>query len=326
MPHNVLIIGLGKIGMEYDIKYDENHILSHSRAFDSHEDFKIVAGVDVDLEKCSLFNLKYNVKTYSSLHLAMDEVDASIFVISTSTESHHKVINQIFDITSPLVILCEKPICYGLEDAKNIIARCKENNSTLYVNYMRSADIGVRGILDRLQDSRILMPIRGVVWYSKGLFNSASHFINMLGIMFRSVAKIIVTDKGRMWNENDPEPDFKLIFNNVEIDFIAVKEENYFHNTMEWIAANGRLRYERGGAIISWENISDEGLFSGYTVLDEKIELLKSDFNRIQWHVTDQISRSIKGEKVTMCTGEDALKTLEVCDEIRERCYGSSKY
>ena len=218
--------------------------------------------------------------------------------------------------------MCEKPISYDFSEASDIVAQCKEKKCMLYVNYMRRADIGVKEIINRVKNKEIQLPVRGVVFYSKGLFNSASHFINMLELIFGDIKDFVVTNKGRLWKDSDPEPDFELMFDQAKINFISIKEENYFHNTMEWVAANGRLRYERGGASILWESINNDNTFSGYTVLDEKIDSFKSDFYRIQYYVVDQISRAIKEESVTICTGDDALSTLNICSKIKRICCG----
>lgn len=322
MCYKVLLVGLGNIGLRYDIKHTKDYILTHSRAFSYHDDFEIVAGVDVDESSRTLFESTYKVKTYNNLQMALNNTEVSIFVVSTPTYSHNEVITQILDRENPKVILCEKPISYDFSEASDIVAQCKEKKCMLYVNYMRRADIGVKEIINRVKNKEIQLPVRGVVFYSKGLFNSASHFINMLELIFGDIKDFVVTNKGRLWKDSDPEPDFELMFDQAKINFISIKEENYFHNTMEWVAANGRLRYERGGASILWESINNDNTFSGYTVLDEKIDSFKSDFYRIQYYVVDQISRAIKEESVTICTGDDALSTLNICSKIKRICCG----
>ena len=47
MSKTCLIIGLGKIGMEYDYKLKNNNkIFSHSKAIFLHKHFKLIGGVD----------------------------------------------------------------------------------------------------------------------------------------------------------------------------------------------------------------------------------------------------------------------------------------
>ena len=46
-PRNVLIIGLGNIGMKYDLHDNSGQkILTHANAFAHNNDFNIIGGVD----------------------------------------------------------------------------------------------------------------------------------------------------------------------------------------------------------------------------------------------------------------------------------------
>ena len=94
MLHDVFIVGLGKIGIVYDINHSNDFILSHARAFDVHKSFNIVSGVDIATKRSSLFNAKYSerVKTYSDVNTALDNTNAFAFVVSTPADSHYNII------------------------------------------------------------------------------------------------------------------------------------------------------------------------------------------------------------------------------------------
>ena len=310
--HDVLIIGLGNIGIGYDLNHkSDEYVLSHARAFHLHESYRLCGGVDPDLEKRQMLEDHYGCKAFSDLAVAINETKPSIVVVATPTELHYETIQQVLNMNPLSIILCEKPISFDIEQAREIIQRCEEKNCRVFVNYMRNSDVGVREVLHRLNDGRIQKPIKGVVWYSKGMFNSASHFVNLLQYLLGKVKNIKLINSGRLWNESDPEPDFELTFESGKVCFLALRAEDFFHNTMELMASNGRLRYERGGEHILWENITSNKVFSGYTTLQNEIEYLKSDFFRIQWHVVDQLSEKFAGKNASICSGEDALNTLD---------------
>ena len=47
MNHSVALIGLGAIGMLYDLKLPESeYVLCHARAFSQHPDFKLIGSVE----------------------------------------------------------------------------------------------------------------------------------------------------------------------------------------------------------------------------------------------------------------------------------------
>jgi len=317
--NKVLIVGLGKIGMGYDLNLDvDNFTLTHARAFSRHENFELVAGVDSNQDLGKAFESYYNRKSYTDLLVAIRENNPSIIVLATPTETHYAVITSILNEFAPNVIVCEKPIAFDLKQAQEIVLRCKEVNCDLYVNYMRRSDVGVAEMQRQIKIGLIESPIKGVVWYSKGLFNSASHFINLLEFLLGNVRSIQIVKKGRLWNHVDPEPDFVLNFDAGSVQFVALKAESYFHNAMELIAQNGRLRYERGGEDIYWNAVEANDVFSGYYSLNKESEKLKSDFFRVQWHVVDQLDKSMNLKPARICTGDEALRTLHTLEKIRE--------
>jgi predicted dehydrogenase len=316
--NKVLIVGLGKIGMGYDLNLDvDNFILTHARAFSRHENFELVAGVDSNRDLGKAFESYYNRKSYTDLLVAIRETNPSIVVVATPTETHYAVITSILNEFAPNVIVCEKPIAFDLKQAQEIVFRCKDVNCHLYVNYMRCSDVGVAEIQRQIRIGLIESPIKGVVWYSKGLFNSASHFINLLEFLLGNVRSVQLINKGRLWNKVDPEPDFILFFDTGSVHFVALKAENYFHNAMELSAQNGRLRYERGGEDIYWNTVKANDVFSGYYSLNIEAEKLDSDFFRVQWHVVDQLHKSINLVSARICRGDDALRTLDTLVKIK---------
>ena len=320
MKHRVLIIGLGRIGMGYDLELNQDqYVLSHARAFSLHNDFELVGGVDLDPIRCQQFNDRYGCKTFNSVRSAVKEASPSLVVVATPTDSHYTIIKEIISLIAPSTILCEKPIAFDIEHAREIVQTCRRNNCHLFVNYMRSSDVGVGEIKKRFNDGTIQTPVNGMVWYSGGLLNSASHLVNLCQRLLGDVIATQIVDKGINYLSKDPDPDFKVRFKTGEINFLALRDQAYFHNTIELLAKNGRLRYEYGGEEIVWQASSTNKVFSGYTMLMHEYEKFRSDFFRIQWHVADQLSNFLSGKIADICDGNDALITLEVLAGIKSK-------
>jgi len=184
---------------------------------------------------------------------------------------------------------------------------------------MRRSDVGVHELYERIHSENIITPVKGNVWYTNGLFNNASHFINLLEYLFGKVEKSIVLDSGKRSICSDPEPDFQLSFEKGKFNFVALPGNSFSHNVLEIIASNGRIRYENGGEKITWEAIESNKLFPGHVTLSLEKEVLPSDYRRIQWHVVDQLSVSMDGGSARICNGDDALGTLYVLDDIENQ-------
>ena len=82
MENKVLIVGLGQIGLQYDLHLKQDEFtLTHSRAFSLHKNFNLLAGVDNDKEQRDIFSQTYSLPTYSSLTKALKAHNPDIVVV-----------------------------------------------------------------------------------------------------------------------------------------------------------------------------------------------------------------------------------------------------
>ena len=184
--HKVLIVGLGNIGMKYDLNDDSvKKVLTHANAFACHSDFNIIGGVDTKEESRKIFNKKYQSQSFTKIKNAMIQCNPDIVVIASPTEMHLKNIKEVFNYGKPKIIICEKPLSYKYQESLDIIEKCEKNKTKLYVNYFRRSEPGILKIKSMLNSKEFLLPFKGVCWYSKGLFNSSSHLINLMQFFFR---------------------------------------------------------------------------------------------------------------------------------------------
>ena len=317
---SVLLIGLGNVAVGYDAADASSpKVLSHARAFSRHPGFRLAGGVDPNGDCRRRFADGYGAPTYADIATATGELSPDVVVVATPTALHLETVNAVFAAGQPQAMLCEKPLAYDLGAAREIVAACSRHDCALYLNFFRRAEPGVAEIRARLIDGQIGTPVKGVVWYSRGLFNSGVHFLDLLQNLLGEVTSARVLAPGRLWQGNDPEPDMEVTFAAGRVIFLAARAEEFFHNAIELIAPNGRLRYEFGGARIVWQGIEDDPRFPGYIRLDERCETLPADFDRIQWHVAEQLAAALDGRPTPLCTGIEALRTQEILDIIKEK-------
>jgi len=313
-----LIVGLGQIGMGYDLTLDpDEHILTHARAFQRHPEFRLVGGVDPAQSRREAFEAAYGIPSFEDIESALGALQPDVVVIATPTTMHGVAVRAVLQSGRPQAILCEKPLSFDIVEAREIADSCTARECRLFVNYMRRSDCGVVEVKRRIEEGLIGFPTKGVVWYSKGLFNNGSHFLNLLEYWLGDVTGFRVIENGRLWNGLDPEPDLALSFQRGTVFFLGAKEENFSHYTAELLASNGRLRYEQGGEKIIWQGAIRDPAFDGYTILDPVKECIATDFARVQWHVADQLAASLNGHQSQICSGIEALQTLETLAAIR---------
>ena len=319
MSAGVLLVGLGHIGMNYDLHLDRERIYSHARAFSQHPSFDLIAGVDPDVQRCQLFERTFERPAYPDLDSALGHHHADLVTIAGPTRCHGEILRHVLARADPEVVLCEKPLSLDVEEARTMVQACGAKGVSLYVNYMRRSDPGVIETKKRLDSGQIHTPVKGVAWYSKGFFHNGSHFFNLLEYWLGPMKHAEVLDPGRMWDGTDPEPDVRVVFSRGPIIFLAAREEEFSHYTVELLSPNGRLRYDRGGEEIQWHPTRGDPYFEGHTVLSSHAETIATGMDRYQWHVVEQLAAAIDGRDAHLCSGAEALATLESMHSIIEK-------
>ena len=316
---STLIIGLGQIGMGYDLGLDAaSYVYSHARACSLHPGFRLIGGVDPDDNVRDVFAKTFGCPAYQNLNIALEQHQPELVIVAVPTILHARTIDRGLAGSKPRLILCEKPLAYDRLEAKTIVEACATKNVQLYVNYMRRSDPGAIEIKRRIATGEIGLPIKGVAWYSKGFLHNGSHLFNLLEFWLGPMHGFSVLDRGRLWDEIDPEPDVHVVFERGAAVFLAAWEEIFSHYTIELLAATGRLRYEQGGSLIDWQSIGPDPHAHGYTVLSANNAAVRSGMHRSQWSVADQLARASRGAEAQLCSGNEALRTLECMTDIIE--------
>ena len=318
MSHRVLLVGLGQVGMGYDFDLAASEmVLSHANAFVGHPDFKVVGGVDPDPKACARFLRRYGIKASGDLVESIITLKPEIIVIASPTQCHAECVRLALHNAKPRLILCEKPLASTLEDAEDIVAACRAAGCKLYVNYMRRVEPGVQEVKRRLMDGRIALPLKGTLWYSKGLLHNGSHFSNLLEFWLGPVESFKIINSGHFLNNQDIQPDVHVKFEAGEISFLAAHEGHFSHHEIQLVAPNGCLRYEQGGATIRWQSVTKDPQFPRYNVLSILGEKIPTESYKLQLHVANNVSACLSEHHSYLCSGDDALETLKALMKIK---------
>lgn len=316
-PYKTLLIGLGRIGMEYDLNLDGNsYVYSHARALSLHPEFELIGAVDPDQGCRKIFEQTYSKPAYENLEMALREGNPDIVVIASPTWGHAEVLGDVLQHSTPHAILCEKPLSNDLAEAEAMLSMCHHRNIKLFVNYIRRSDPGAIEIKRRIDSGLIELPMKGVAWYSKGLQHNGSHILNLLEYWLGPVQSFEIINPGRLWDQVDPEPDVLLKFLCGQIVLMAAWEERYSHYALELVAPNGRLRYELGGHHIEWLGVVNDEKVAGYQRLDSNPQGITSDMNFYQSNVLGELSKALAGKPSNICSGKEALTSLSNIDKI----------
>ena len=309
---NCVIVGLGNVGMIYDHNDHSDLIQSHAKAASSHQHFNLLAGIDSVQEKRNLFEKNYKKLSFKNIEEFKSDSQVDLVIVATPTETHLSIIKKSLIFLKPRMILCEKPLSYSFKDAEEIINLCKKSEVELFVNYMRRCDPGVIEIKKKIDKKYIKSPVKGICWYSKGLYNNCSHFINLLEFWLGDFKELKIIKEGRILNNYDIEPEFFLAYEKGSIIFRSAWEEYFSFSNIEIISESGILQYKYGGEQINLFDVEDDKRFFGYKKIGEKNNKIKSGMKIYQYNVLEEIFKSCNGEDTTICKGEEALKTQKI--------------
>ena len=315
MPDTCLLVGLGDIGMGYDIGLPGEFIQTHARALSLYPGFILQAAVEPDAGKRKIFTEHYGYPAFGELGELPADLEPDIVIVATPTPSHARVVSQVLERFRPRLMLCEKPLGGSLEAAREIVESCKRAGTDLYVNYIRLADPGVQAIKGMIEAGDMGPEFKGVAWYSKGLVHNGSHFVNLAEYWFGEVTDVQVFDQGRSLDSSDREPGFALHFERACIIFQAAWEESCSFYGMEIVSPSGRLLYERGGEHITWQVPEPDPVLSGHRRMGVPREI-ENGLARYQWHVAGELGLASAGNTHHLCTAEAAVKTRETLEYI----------
>ena len=304
--------------MGYDYQCpDDSLIITHASAFHYHPAFQLTAAVDTDNEKRVQFERKFRGRAYSSVTELFLDNSPDVVAIAVPTAYHHSTFMETIQHDIDAVLL-EKPISDRLDRATEMVEEARKRGIAVLVNYMRRSEPGLRKVKQMIDSGRLGEIFKGVVWYSKGILNNGSHFVDLLQFLFGNPEEVKVVKPGRKWQGSDPEPDVLMRFNSGDIYLLAGKEEYYSIAEMEIYGTEGKLLYKDGGNMIELYSRVNDPVYPGYTVLTGEPLVIPNELKKSQYHVLNNLSDFLAGRVERLDSdGESALSTLKLVDQIK---------
>ena len=309
-----VIIGCGKIAGAYDAPGDKN-ILTHAHAISVHKRTILSGAYDISYNKAKAFSRKWNTIAYKSLRGMLDKVKPEIIYICVPDDMHLGILKMVLDY-KPKAVICEKPLATDIEAAKLIVQKYKKNKISLVVNYTRRFDPVIQRIKSDILKRKYGTFINASVIYTKGILHNGSHAIDLLRYFFGEVASCEVLAKNIDYKKEDPTLDAFLKFdNNTKAHFIAADENHYSIFEIDLLFSRKRINLYQFGLKYNIQAVRLDPIFVGYKDLgDRKMRL--TDLNHALLNLIDNVIDRIENKKGLLCSGEDAARTQELCEEL----------
>jgi predicted dehydrogenase len=199
---------------------------------------------------------------------AIPEGSVDVITLCTPTEQRGGDVEAALALR-PKVLIVEKPLASGLPEAARLKTMVEDAGVVLRVNYNRRFDRRTRDFVERFPGT----PQKIVLRYGRGLYNYASHMIDLLMQWFGPIATVQshTNQLGRFEHfTDDLNIDFWCRFQNgIEAVFIGLHGLAYDQFDIDIYFADQRLSYLSGGAEQRLWRGEDNLYYQGYRHLAE---------------------------------------------------------
>tara|TARA_B100000795_G_scaffold246893_1_gene212847 strand:- start:240 stop:1169 length:930 start_codon:yes stop_codon:yes gene_type:complete len=290
------IIGLGNIGIGYDKTIKNKYFYTHAKSITYSKIFDLVGGSDISKKKRDIFLKKYKKPVFHSIDLPLLKTKPSLVVLSTPTNTHFQCIKKIVKHKCVKFLICEKPLSTNINEAEKIVKICKKNNIKLFVNYFRISEPSTQKLKKIFINNK--NEVFGKVYYSRGFFNNASHFLNLFEYIFGEFKNGYLTKRLKIFRKYDLKCNFFVELGDAKINFIC-KNKEFDQFKFELKYGKHLIKYTKNGEQIV---IIKKGVSKN---------IINNLMYKYQLNVYNEITKYIlKKKNYHLCSGDDALKTV----------------
>ena len=203
------LVGCGRVGFLFDEDPKRTGIWTHAKAYDTHVGIKFVGVYDTNENLAKQCSAKYNTTAYSSIAILLEK-QLDILSVATPPETHHQIIAQAIDAdVPPAIIWVEKPFGGCYEIAQNLVDAAAQRNIKIHVDFQRRHCMAFGYV------KSFGKPQHVSVVYTRGLLNTAVHFIDMMLGLFGNPCRVVAIDA----------TDFVMIYDNFNVTFNMVSPQ-----------------------------------------------------------------------------------------------------
>lgn len=332
MVKNIYKVGMIGVGMQG---------LCHARSYMHNPYTEVVAGSDTDPDNLDLFTQSFGVPGYSNYEEMLDKEEIDIIAPVLPVRANPDAIVAAAR-AGVKAIFCEKPLTASLEDADRVVSECRSQGVYFYGGHTirnypqlwKAREIIEAGEIGEIQSINLY----------DGNGQGGCHWMSVVR-MFAWDADV---DWVVGWVAGDPFSEFEGDKYTEQKGDSGVREIGgyiRFDNGIECFSQYGTTKMgievmcSRGMFAFDWSNFrmwkAKDGLDGRYMDDLEEIEGLFPDVdtfddighfdengwaipenrlnNTVQW-IVDSLETGVKPR----CSGEDLLKSLEICIALRE--------
>ncbi|MEH7114356.1 Gfo/Idh/MocA family oxidoreductase [Neobacillus niacini] len=309
----ILLIGAGTMGME------------HANSYYSMEDVHLVGIVDLRREQAEQIIGENDTKIFQTLEEAVNALEhIDVIDICVPTFLHKEYVHKAADYG--IDVICEKPLAYTLEDARDMIDYCENKDVKLFVGhvvrffpqYSKAHDLVSNGTIGDIGVVRTKrggnFPAGWSDWYADHtksggvILDLIIHDFDFLRWTFGEVERVFA--KG-LAERNIEHLDYALVTVVFKSGVIAHVEGTWAHQTF-----SSQFEFAGKSGILEYDSLKDEPVLLSIRNSNEEkggVAVPQSPLKKSPYYIEiEHFLHCLKTDKTPIVTAEDAYKAMEI--------------
>lgn len=319
------VVGLGNIGLTYDLDKGRTHPSSHAMGYIMDPDYELKYAVEPDVSKWELVRRYAKgcvfFRSLDEFLIKISDEELGVVSICTPPRYHLDNIKNILNANICKMIFCEKPIVSRVDEiaeARNVIE--KYPSTFIIPNISRRWSTGLKETIEFAKSAKLgkLKKINGR--YTRGIYNTGSHLFDLLYMM--SGARLIeVMALDETITTAVPEKSFSFYCRDekgVSAYFESIDDRDYYMFEVDFYYEKGKVEFRVSGDELLIYLCDKHHLFEDKKELvlnHYKKDLLKESHIK---NALDEIKQIIRMNITPTISVEDAIYPMYVAKALEE--------
>ncbi len=327
-PYRAAVIGLGNIGFLFDLDAKREKTWSHTSAYLKCPETELVAAVEPDAEKKSLFAERHpDIPVYASVDELFENRAVDLVSISTPTATHPELMRAVS--RHPVkAVFCEKPMAPSAAQCRDMLSLALDKGIILAVNHTRrwestfllAARMAARGDIGRIKAVH--------TYYPGQIYNIGTHLYDMVRMLTGRDPRAVGGVFAGPDSSGSPDPSISglMLFDDFQCAVQATGKREDLVFEVDVIGDQGRFRIIENGYVLELFRFKDSPRYSGYRELVPEPVPELEDNDRFLDAVRDIVQAMDRPGARAGCSAEDGYYAVHIAEEFLASARAGGQY
>lgn len=292
---------------------------SHAEVLRDHPAFSWDAVVDPSPDALERARTKYGIAHLWPDIEAMDHAWCpDVAVLATPPGARLALLKKLPTLRAVLV---EKPLAQSALEATEFTEACAAQSTLAQVNYLRRGDAYLRSLAAGGLEAAVGSPRTAVMTYGGGLFNMASHLVDLTRMLLGEVRAVQALGPVMRRNAEDDDPDLPFVLHmksGVLVTAQVADPTDYREAGLDIWGTRGRLALmQEGLGIYRYPRTENRGVADAFEIDSGTPEITAPTLGDALYRMYDNLADALAGDATLWSDTASAGRTETVLHAIR---------